>query len=256
MQIKQNIPSRIVLVRRDISGERTFGGFIGHQGKGFADQFLLLSDLQKIWPELIKDANCLVLGTIPLASSVSRETVLWVIDQAKKEKLDIAIDVNWRPTFWESHLSPDSPPTKEISSLIISFLEKASLIKLAKEEAIYFFNSNDPFEISATFTHKPNVVITDGSNPIRWYLDGLKGTFDSLSPVQVVDTTGAGDSFMSGLIAKTALTASIKKDHSGLLEIVRFAAACGALVCSGTGAIDPHPTYAEVEAFLSEDVGN
>ena len=148
----------IIKIRSVVMVERNTqkGIIIGHQGKGFADQFLLLSDLQKIWPELIKDANCLVLGTIPLASSVSRETVLWVIDQAKKEKLDIAIDVNWRPTFWESHLSPDSPATQEISSLIISFLEKASLIKLAKEEAIYFFNSNDPLEISTTFTHKPN----------------------------------------------------------------------------------------------------
>ena len=33
-------------------------------------------------------------------------------------------------------------------------------------------------------------------------------------------------------------------------EHIRFAAACGALVCGGAGGIDPQPTQAQVEAFL------
>jgi fructokinase len=33
-------------------------------------------------------------------------------------------------------------------------------------------------------------------------------------------------------------------------DLLRFASACGALVCGGSGAIDPQPTAAEVEAFL------
>ena len=34
-------------------------------------------------------------------------------------------------------------------------------------------------------------------------------------------------------------------------EIMRFASACGALVCQGEGAIDPQPTEAAVGAFLN-----
>ena len=32
---------------------------------------------------------------------------------------------------------------------------------------------------------------------------------------------------------------------------MRFASACGALVCEGEGAIDPQPTEAAVGAFLN-----
>ena len=34
-------------------------------------------------------------------------------------------------------------------------------------------------------------------------------------------------------------------------EIMRFASACGALVCEAEGAIDPQPTEAAVGVFLS-----
>jgi len=33
---------------------------------------------------------------------------------------------------------------------------------------------------------------------------------------------------------------------------VRFAAACGALVCAGAGGIDPQPSAAAVESFLAQ----
>ena len=35
-------------------------------------------------------------------------------------------------------------------------------------------------------------------------------------------------------------------------EIIRFASACGSLVCSGMGAIDPQPTSEQVLDFLME----
>jgi fructokinase len=34
------------------------------------------------------------------------------------------------------------------------------------------------------------------------------------------------------------------------LDLMRFASACGALVCQGAGAIDPQPLRAEVVRFL------
>ena len=39
-QIDENLPTRIVLVRRDRKGERYFQGFHGDRGQGFADQLL------------------------------------------------------------------------------------------------------------------------------------------------------------------------------------------------------------------------
>ena len=46
LQIDQNRPTRIVLVRRDLSGERSFQGFSGDKGEGFADQALSIDCLE------------------------------------------------------------------------------------------------------------------------------------------------------------------------------------------------------------------
>ena len=98
---------------------------------------------------------------------------------------------------------------------------------------------------------EPNVVVTDGSNNIKWLIEGFSGETQTLSPSIVVDTTGAGDSFLSGLIYKLISTSEKFYNLKELNNIIQFAAACGALVCSGEGAIDCQPNCADVKTFYS-----
>ncbi|ABX09684.1 carbohydrate kinase family protein [Prochlorococcus marinus] len=255
LQIHPELPSRVVLVRRDLSGERTFEGFEGDHRKGYADQHLGLTQLKETLPALFQEASWLLLGTILLASKSSKEAVLWMVDQAKKYSLSIAIDINWRPTFWDPNSSPDSPPSREIKLAIHDLLKHADLLKLAKEEAVWFFNSHTPTEISNSLPKKPSVIITDGSRPINWVLGESVGHMKTSVPRKVVDTTGAGDSFTAGIISQLLQTPLSQGDLLNPKEIVRFAAACGALVCEGAGAIEPQPIYGQVKEFLSLDVG-
>ena len=95
--------------------------------------------------------------------------------------------------------------------------------------------------ISSGLPQRPDVVVTDGAAPVRWCIGGESGTQPALSPPQVVDTTGAGDAFTAGLLHRWL---------APVAERLRFAAACGALVCAGAGGIDPQPTPAQVDAFL------
>ncbi len=251
LQRHQTIPTRIVLVKRDLNGERSFGGFVGSPKNAFADHALNLEVLKNKWFDFASDASCLVLGTILLAEERSREVVRWTCDQAMKQGMNIAIDLNWRPTFWDQNFAPDSPPNRIICSLVQPFLEKASLLKLAKEEAYWFFKTVDPYQISKLLPSNPSVVITDGSNPIHWILGDIVGETKASSPTSVVDTTGAGDSFMSGLISGLLSHSFSTESFSQANKVIRFAAACGALVCCSEGAIEPQPSYLEVEDFLS-----
>ncbi len=251
VQIHETLPTRIVLVRRDIDGERTFGGFLGSEENTFADMSLNLEALKERWPLLDMKAKWLLLGTIPLANKTSRKVVEWTIQKALQKNIYIAIDINWRPTFWDANCSPDTPPDINTQNLIKPFLETASLIKLAKEEAHYFFNTEDPNEVSKSLPQVPSVVITDGSNPIRWVLGNFIGQTQPLKPSVVLDTTGAGDAFLAGLISQTLIYSLDPRSQTQAEEMIRFAAACGALVCAGAGAIDPQPDSLEVENFLS-----
>jgi len=226
-------PSRIVLVRRSLDGERQFQGFAGDEGAGFADQALE--------PAALPQARWLLIGTLPLAAPNSASALLSAVRQAQSQGTAIALDVNWRPTFWDATADPGAGPTAAAKQAIQPLLNQAALIKLAREEALWFFQSDDPGVIQQALPQRPDVVVTDGAAPVQWQLADESGRQPAFQPPTVVDTTGAGDAFTAGLLHRWAAAPQ---------ERIRFAAACGALVCGGAGGIDPQPTQAQVEAFL------
>ena len=63
-------------------------------------------------------------------------------------------------------------------------------------------------------------------------------------PAEVVDTTGAGDSFDAGFVFSYVL------QGRSLAESLRFANACGALAVSHVGGASHGPTAEEVEEFI------
>jgi len=241
-------PSRIVLVRRDASGDRSFGGFAGDQGEGFADQALDASGVKAALPPLLAGARWLQIGTIPLASASSAAALLAAVQLAAAADVAIALDVNWRPTFWDVSASVDAGPTPAAVAAMRPLLEQAALIKLAAEEAQWLFGSRDPAVIRAGLPQHPAVVVTDGGAQVAWCFGSSSGVMPAY-PVAVVDSTGAGDAFLAGLLHQLCLQPQLLE--GGSAEAVRFASACGALVCSGAGAIDPQPTHAQAEAFLA-----
>jgi len=243
LQSDASHPSRVVLVRRHANGERVFQGFAGDQDLGFADQMLDRGELEQIWPGLIEQARWLLVGTIPLATRASADSLHWVLAQAKAADLALALDVNWRPTFWDLEADPAAGPTADALAAIKPLLEQASLLKLAREEALWFFGSDDPAVIAAALPQQPDVVVTDGANPIRWWIAHEAGSMAVFQPSQVIDTTGAGDAFTAGLLHCWDRPVNVR---------LRFASACGALVCGGAGAIDPQPREQDVLAFLNQ----
>ncbi|MCB4399718.1 carbohydrate kinase [Synechococcus sp. MU1625] len=226
-------PSRIVLVRRSSDGERQFQGFAGDDGAGFADQALE--------PLSLPPARWLLIGSLPLAAPTSASALLSAVRQARRQGTAIALDVNWRPTFWDATSDPAAGPSAAAQATMQPLLDQAALIKLAREEALWLFNSADPGAIRQALPQRPDVVVTDGAAPVRWCLSAQTGEQEAFKPPTVVDTTGAGDAFTAGLLHRWAAP-----PH----ERIRFAAACGALVCGGAGGIDPQPTQAQVEVFL------
>jgi len=226
-------PSRIVLVHRSRDGERQFQGFAGNEGAGFADQALE--------PGPLPQAQWLLIGTLPLAAPVSAAALRMALRQAQSQGTAIALDVNWRPTFWDATADPSAGPSLASKAKIQPLLDQAALIKLAREEALWFFNTDDPGAIQQALSQRPDVVVTDGAATVRWQFGAESGQQLAFQTPTVVDTTGAGDAFTAGLLHRWRATP---------VERMRFAAACGALVCGGAGGIDPQPTEAQVERFL------
>ena len=157
--------------------------------------------------------------------------------------------MNWREVFWDHSSFSSEISSAERVNLIKKFLNHANVLKLAKEEATLFFEDGKPLLISQQLSNRPDVIITDGKNPVSWYVNGLQGITETSTSQKIVDTTGAGDAFLAGLISKLIYSG----DPSNELEIedcIKFAGVCGLLTCLGEGAIEQQPYYEKVNKFL------
>lgn len=236
-------PTRIVLVTRDAEGDRCFGGFSGDRGEGFADQALDATALPR---HVFADCRWLLIGSIPLASPASAAALHRAVALQQAGGGAVALDVNWRPSFWamdaegaRRHLEP--------------LLEQVQLLKLAAEEATWLFRSTDPQQIAQYLPQHPAVVITDGGHGVAWALAGTSGR-QTAPMVPVTDTTGAGDAFLAGLLHGLLQRPEPARpgDAAAVEEAMAFACACGSIVCTGPGAIEPQPDAAGVQQFLAD----
>jgi fructokinase len=252
LQLDNDLSTRVVNVGRDEFGDRFFSGFEESSHSCFADEALSkkliekeLSNLEKFFAE----TQYLVTGTIVLSSQKSAETIFFILEQANKFAVKIIIDLNWREVFWDhSSFSSEISRTERVK-LIKKFLNHAHVLKLSKEEATLFFEQHNPSLISQQMSKKPDVIITDGKNPVVWYINGLQGITETSNSQKIVDTTGAGDAFLSGLISKL-ITSGYPSNKLEIDNCIKFASVCGLLTCLGEGAIEQQPDYEKVNKFL------
>ena len=143
----------------------------------------------------------------------------------------------------------DVPPADALASLgdeaaLEAVLGSADLIKPAKAAARELVGGgSDPLALArAVRTRFGNaaVVVTDGEAGCAIAAEGFEG-FVRARPVKPVDTTGAGDAFLGGLLVAL---------HHGLgwEDAARLANACGAACVEKLGAFphDPHAARARV----------
>ena len=233
-------PTRQVDVVRTESGDRIFAGFRGNDTTEFADTRLQERQLPV---QLFEAADFLVLGTLELAYPDSRASVHRALKLADQYDIKILLDVNWRPVFWTD--------ADTAISTIQEILKQVDFLKLSKEEAQLLFNTTDAGAITYRLNSVEGVLVTDGENGCAYCLSENEGRVPSFS-LPVVDTTGAGDSFVAGFIHQLA-TIGIHSlaDAQTARQVVTYANAVGALTTMKPGAIAAQPTAAEVEAFLN-----
>ena len=103
--------------------------------------------------------------------------------------------------------------------------------------------------ITAQYPNKL-IIITMGKDGAVYHLNG-KSQLVAGKALKPVDTTGAGDAFVSGLLAGLSESANWQ-DENVLVEVIRKANASGALATTAKGAMSALPNKAELDAFLAQ----
>jgi fructokinase len=241
LQRHPQAPTRRVYVTRSLEGDRTFAGFGDVDTTAFADAFL---DAAYLPEALFERAQFLVLGTLGLAYPGSRAAMMRSLELAHQYQVTRFVDVNWRPVFW--------PEPEAAFPLIATMLTQADFIKLSDEEASLFFNSTDPQAVVAQYPQVKGAIVTAGEQGCRYCFGNVAGELPAFA-VDVIDTTGAGDSFVAGFLHQLCAQPNLDlTDPNTVRQVIRYASAVGALTTTKPGAIAAQPTPASLDLFLAK----
>lgn len=133
-------------------------------------------------------------GSIGAVLEPGTHTVLDAFTRARSQALT-TYDPNARPS-----LMGDVDVARQI---IESFVAQSDVVKVSDEDLGWLYEDIDPEEAAASWTQRfnvPLIVVTRGKEgPVAWTSGGARTTVEP-ADVKVVDTVGAGDTFMGGLI--------------------------------------------------------
>ncbi|MGL5948915.1 MAG: aminoimidazole riboside kinase [Aeromonas sp.] len=220
-----------VLVDLDAAGERSFTFMVLPS----ADQFLTRAEL----PAFAAD-QWLLTCSIALANEPVRSSCLHAMQAIKAAGGHVCFDPNLRADVWAQ---PD-----EMLEVVRQALALADVVKLSLEELQLLTGEPDLHAGLAKICGPQLVLITKGAAGVtarcgeqllEWC--GRK--------VTAVDTTGAGDAFVAGLLAALAQTSALPA-LSALPAILAQAHACGALATTAKGAMTALPNRQQVQAFV------
>ncbi|MCD1125521.1 aminoimidazole riboside kinase [Jinshanibacter sp. LJY008] len=234
-----NYKTSTVIVDLAASGERSFTFLVSPS----ADQFLSLHAL----PE----ASAAILHTCSLAltGKVCRNSLLNITHQVKQLGGVVSFDLNLRAQMWADK--------QEMHQVIAEYCAQADVLKLSEEELFWLTQCSDNnwSDALARLSHYPAalIVITRGKQGCLVLCQNTIHTFDSYV-VTSVDTTGAGDAFMAGLLTGIARNGIPEQGNDGLKTlslIISQASACGALSTTHKGAWGALPNQNQLQHFLS-----
>uniref|UniRef100_A0A2N9FMZ2 fructokinase n=1 Tax=Fagus sylvatica TaxID=28930 RepID=A0A2N9FMZ2_FAGSY len=145
---------------------------------------------------LIKRASIFHYGSISLIEEPCRSAHLAAMDIAKKSGCILSYDPNLRLPLW--------PSAEAAREGIMSIWNQSDITKISEEEVTFLTGGDDPYDddvVLKKFFH-PNLkllLVTEGAQGCRYYTKEFKGRVVGVK-VDAVDTTGAGDAFVGGIL--------------------------------------------------------
>lgn len=206
---------------------------------GAADFQMSIADVEAI--DFSQYGAVITAGTV-FAAQPSRAAAFRAFERAKAAGLPIIFDVDYRPYSW---------PSPQVAEEVLSKAGALSDMIVANDEEFGFMAGGIEKGLAkarALAQTSANIVIYKmGHLGAITFAKGAE-TKSGIYQVAAVKPTGAGDSFMAGLIASLA-------EGRDLQEAVMRGSACAAIVVAKPGCAPAMPDAAELDAFLAQHPG-
>jgi fructokinase len=231
----------LAFVTLSASGERDFAFYRDPS----AD---MLFPAAGVTPDWFEGQGILHFGTLSLTHPVSRAATERAVELARAAGWLVSFDPNARLDLWPS---PDA-----FVEAALAMLPSCHIVKLAEDE-LNLLGGATPTHADFILGRGPQaLLITYGAGGASVVTDRVNIRLPGL-PVNVVDTTGAGDAFVGAFLFElsrrhvtTETLDETLRNQATLRECLAFANACAAASVTRRGAIPAMPTLVDVQALL------
>lgn len=179
-------------------------------------------------------------GSIATVLAPGSGTVLELLERLRPAGT-ISFDPNCRPSV--------TPDRSEACRAVERFVALSDIVKASDEDLAWLYPGKEPTDVmTAWLTLGAGLVVVTCGGQGSLAATASTQVREEAASVDVVDTVGAGDSFMAALLAglqgcgalgtadRTRLAAL---DHRTLRQLLAFASAAAAITCSRAGANPP-----------------
>jgi 5-dehydro-2-deoxygluconokinase len=237
----------VLLAIRDIDGfPRIFA---------YGDAADLALDEDDVDPEFVASSKALLVTGTPLSRAGSRTASLKAVKAAKEAGTKVVFDLDYRPVFWgvASHEQGGEMfvASERVTEAYRTVLPRCDLVVGTEEEIRIAGGSEDTRRslLSIRELSDATIVLKVGAMGAIVFPDDIPEDLEDGVrvpgfPVEVFNSVGAGDAFMSGF-----LSGWLREEP--LEECLRLGNACGAIVVSRHGCSPAMPTPEELEYFLN-----
>ncbi len=232
----------ITFISLDSSGDRSFLFF----REPSADMTLRIEDVDL---GAIDRCTIFIAGSNLLTEPGVRAATLFSLDRARSTGRFVVLDPNIRPHLWRDH--------DEMKAVVRRELDYGDVVKLNEEELALMGDSGaEPLWAELAAAGASALIVTQAAAGAEVFYRG--GTlFVDAPSADVVDTTGAGDGFVAGLVcgllratgAQTseALRAAVGAfTHDEWRRVLSLGCYVGTEVCKKLGATSALPAAADV----------
>lgn len=197
---------------------------------------------------IIKDSKIFHVGSLSLTNEPSKSATIFALEKAKEYGTIISYDPNYRALLW---ISKEQAITEMRS--ILPFVD---VLKISDEETLLMTGKKEPESAAQELIASgiPLVVVTLGGEGC-FVCTKEGGQVVSGFKCNVVDTTGAGDSFWGGflhqLIQSGKHPEEVTKEEA--VSFAHFANGVASLCVEKRGAIPAMPKMEEVEERIKKN---
>lgn len=200
---------------------------------------------QDVSEEYIKSSRILMVSGTALAASPSREAVLLALQYAKKHKVMVIFDLDYRAYTWKS---------KEEISLYYSIVaEKSDILLGSREEfdlmeSTLFSDKNDDLATAKYWmAHESRiVVIKHGKDGSKAYTKGGESFAIKPFPVKSLKSFGGGDAYASAFIYGLL-------ENWDLIDCLEFGSGSAAMLVASHSCSEDMPTAEKIHAFIEAE---